>query len=293
MAWRLLKYFRPILLLQAAWAAFSSLFTFMPTLLLKAILEYVERPDDTPANAAWLYVVLLFVAGCIMAICDGQALWLGRRLWVRLHSIIVGEIYAKALRRKVATGSDTILGSQDDPTPKQSFISRLLCLGREKTSKDTKQPTPDEAASKPDSQANVGTIINLMAIDSFKVSEVSAYLHFLWTSVPIEIALSVAFLYRILGLSSVAGIGFMIILLPINLMIANGFSAYQKKIMTATDARIQITNEVLQNIRIIKFFAWEQRFAHIVEEKRALELKHLRNRYILWSLAATIFYGSP
>ncbi|KAH0016775.1 bile acid-transporting ATPase, partial [Aureobasidium melanogenum] len=63
--------------------------------------------------------------------------------------------------------------------------------------------------------------------------------------------------------------------------------------LAATDARIHTTNEVLTNIRIIKYFAWEQRFLGQVDEKRAVELKNLRNRYIVWAVAATIWGGAP
>ena len=61
LAFHLLKYFKKGLLIQAAWAAISGLITFVPTLLLKAILEYVENPSSVPRNAAWFYVFLLFV----------------------------------------------------------------------------------------------------------------------------------------------------------------------------------------------------------------------------------------
>lgn len=293
LAWHLLKYFRRLFLLQAAWAAFAALFTFAPTLLLKAILEYIEEPDVTPVNAAWLYVILLLATGVITAVGEGQALWIGRRICIRLRAVIIGEIYAKALRRKVTAGADTVLGAEDKNKRKPGIIGRVLTFGREKKAKNTDPSQTQLVKPKEDSQANVGTIINLMAVDSFKVSEVSAYLHFLWASVPIEIVLSVVLLYGLLGYSSIAGIAVMIFLLPINIAIARGFSKIQKKIMAATDARIHITNEVLQNIRIIKFFAWEQRFGQMVNGKRSAELRSLRNRYMLWSVAATLWYGAP
>ena len=85
----------------------------------------------------------------------------------------------------------------------------------------------------------------------------------------------------------------MVLLVPINMFISNKFSAIQKKIMSTTDKRIHSTNEVLQNIRIIKFFAWEERFGHNVNDARAAELRQLRRRYLLWSFAATSWYGSP
>lgn len=85
----------------------------------------------------------------------------------------------------------------------------------------------------------------------------------------------------------------MFFLLPINYFISSQFSEIQKKIMAATDERIHATNEVLQNIRIIKFFAWEARFAQVVDRSRSAELVQLRNRYILWAIAAALWYGSP
>ena len=105
--------------------------------------------------------------------------------------------------------------------------------------------------------------------------------------------MAVVLLYQILGWSSIAGISVMILLIPINYAISTRFSVIQKKIMSTTDKRIHATNEVLQNIRIIKFFAWEERFGHMVGGSRSAELKQLRNRYILWAIAATSWYGSP
>ena len=62
LAWHLLKYFKTGLLIQSSWAAISGFNTFIPTLLLKVILEYVEEPQGKPKNAAWLYVCLLYTS---------------------------------------------------------------------------------------------------------------------------------------------------------------------------------------------------------------------------------------
>jgi len=61
--------------------------------------------------------------------------------------------------------------------------------------------------------------------------------------------------------------------------------------MATTDKRIHTTNEVFQNIRIIKFFAWEERFAQVVSESRTAELRALRDRYILWAVAGLSPYS--
>lgn len=295
LAFHLLKYFKRGFIIQAAWAAISGLNLFIPTLLLKAILEYVENPQDTPPNAAWFYVILLFVSGVVSALSGGQALWKGRKICIRLRAIIIGEIYAKALRRRAAAAADKVLGQEEkkgDKEQKPSLLQRLKNSIRgkkpvEATKPDTKEPEDGGE------QVTSGAIINLMAVDSFKVSEISAYLHFLWAETPVQVVLAIVLLYRILGYSSIAGIGMMALLLPVNLTISKQFAKIQKLILAATDARIHTTNEVLTNIRIIKYFAWEQRFLGLVEEKRKTELKFLRNRYIIWALAATIWGGAP
>ena len=287
LAWHLLKYFKRELILQSLWAIISGLFTFAPTLLLKVFLEFVEDPRDTPVNAAWFYIVLLALSSCIKAVTDGQALWLGRKICIRLRAVVVGEVYAKSLRRKAAAGKDTVLGEKKSIAEAQKAPKEKLS----QTNKSSSSEHPTTGST--DSQVNVGTIINLMAIDSFKVSEISAYLHFLWGTTPIQLLVCIALLYRILGLSSLVGIVMMMLVLPINMFIAQQFSKTQKKVMAATDLRIHTTNEVLQNIRIIKYFAWEQRFGSIVDEKRHAELRALRRKYILWTTAAGVWFGVP
>jgi len=161
LAWTLAKHFKRELAVQAAWAVFYSMFTFAPTLLLRIILQYVESPEDTPKNVAWLFVVLLFVTATFQAIGSGQALYVGRRICIRLHSVIVGEIYAKTLRRRAAAGADRALGPRGKSDGEQDGEGKTIV-------------TEDNGE-----QANAGAIINLMSVDSFKVAEVCAYLHFL------------------------------------------------------------------------------------------------------------------
>jgi ABC-type multidrug transport system fused ATPase/permease subunit len=295
LAFHLLKVFKRGLLIQAAWAALSGFLTFAPTLLLKAILEYVEAPDFSPRNVAWFYVILLFVSGCLSALADGQALWIGRKVCIRLRAVIIGEIYGKALKRRAAAGTDKVLGEEKkkpEDEQKPGPLKRMMTFGRKKK-KATEDPKQQVQEADAEAQVTTGAIINLMAVDAFKVSEICAYLHFLWAATPVQVVMAVGLLYGILGYSSIAGIGMMIFLLPINLWVAKQFSSIQKLILAATDARIHSTNEVLSNIRIIKYFAWEQRFIGVVNDKRYQELKLLRRRYILWAIAATIWSGSP
>lgn len=284
LTWRLIGFFKGLLAAQFAWTVLYSFLTFAPTLLLRAILEYVETPDKYPRNVAWLYVGLLFITGIVQTTGSGVALFIGRRICIRLRAIIVGEIYSKALRRKAAAAERT-LGQKDEKKKEDE--------SKKKKATDEEQPASKESEETDESQANVGAIINLMAVDSFKVAEICAYLHFLVASTPVQLTVAIALLYGVMGWSSIAGIGVMMCLFPINYSISRQFSRIQNKIMAITDKRIQTTNEVLQNVRIIKYFAWEQRYEGVISEPRALELRQLRNRYILWGVAASLWYSTP
>ncbi|KAK8112179.1 ABC transporter [Apiospora kogelbergensis] len=301
----LAKYFKSDLILQCLWALASGVLTFAPTLLLKAILEYVETPEIAPVNVLWLYVILLPIADIIRSVADGQALWIGRRICIRIRAIIIGDIYAKALRRKAASGKDTALGtSNGKEAAKETRLDKLKRMIGLKRKSDSSNGTAgasstgeiskkEDSTKDSDEQANLGTIINLMSVDSFKISEVTSYLHFLLASAPSQLVMSVILLWQVMGLSAIPGLVIMVFLLPMNILLAKGFQYTQKKIMTATDKRIHTTNEVLQNIRIIKYFAWEQRFGDIVDQKRRAELKALRNRYMIWALAVAIWNTVP
>ncbi|KAK4122140.1 P-loop containing nucleoside triphosphate hydrolase protein [Parathielavia appendiculata] len=309
LAFHLVRYFKGLLLAQALWAVGAGVLTFAPTLLLRAILQYVEDPAMAPRNVLWLYVILLPVTDILRSVCDGQALWIGRKICINIRAILVGEIYAKALRRKAAAGKDTTLGAAADKKKdfdaegaKGGIIAKTKrLLGLEKRSKDN-QTGRDRATvgadkkdmtGESDEQANLGTIINLMSVDSFKVSEVTSYLHFLIAAAPTQLLVSIILLYQVMGLSAIPGFVVMALLLPVNIAFGKGFNSSQKRIMAATDKRIHTTNEILQNIRIIKYFAWEHRFATIVDEKRRAELKALRRRFMIWAAAVAVWNTVP
>lgn len=304
LSWHLTKFFKGMFLVQCLWGLMAGVLTFAPTLLLKAILELVEKPDSAPRNVLWLYVILLPLSDLVRSIADGQALWIGRKMCIKIRAIIIGEIYAKALRRKAASGNDSALSStkKEEPETRMSKLKRWVGLKRSDGKKTDDQAsthsadsgsTKGDAPKAADEQANMGTIINLMSVDSFKIGEVTSYLHFLLALAPAQLVVSIVLLWQVMGRSAVPGLIVMVFLLPVNILLAKGYRYTQKLIMAATDKRIHTTNEVLQNIRIIKYFAWEQRFSQIVDEKRRAELQALRIRYMIWACAVAIWNTVP
>lgn len=89
---------------------------------------------------------------------------------------------------------------------------------------------------------------------------------------PVEIILSVVFLYGLLGWSSLVGVAMMIVTMIIPGMLAKLLAKVERRTRLASDARIEAMTETLNSVRIIKFFGMEKVFLSRIREKRENEL---------------------
>ncbi|XP_051002569.1 ATP-binding cassette sub-family C member 2 [Acomys russatus] len=123
-------------------------------------------------------------------------------------------------------------------------------------------------------QYTIGETVNLMSVDTQKLMDVTNYIHLVWSSV-LQIALSIFFLWNELGPSVLAGVGVMILLIPVNGVLAAKSRKIQVQNMKNKDKRLKIMNEILSGIKILKYFAWEPSFKEQVDSLRNKELKNL------------------
>ncbi|KFO27170.1 canalicular multispecific organic anion transporter 1 [Fukomys damarensis] len=120
----------------------------------------------------------------------------------------------------------------------------------------------------------IGETVNLMSVDAQKLMDVSSYIHLLWSSV-LQIALSILFLWQELGPSVLAGVGVMVLLVPINGILVHKNRNIQFKTMKYKDKRLKLMNEILSGIKILKYFAWEPSFKDQINNFRKKELRNL------------------
>uniref|UniRef100_A0A0P6J763 Canalicular multispecific organic anion transporter 1 n=1 Tax=Heterocephalus glaber TaxID=10181 RepID=A0A0P6J763_HETGA len=123
-------------------------------------------------------------------------------------------------------------------------------------------------------QYTIGETVNLMSVDAQKLMDTSNFIHLLWSTV-LQIGLSIFFLWRELGPSVLAGVGVMVLLIPVNGILATKNRNIQFKNMKYKDKRLKIMNEILSGIKILKYFAWEPSFKDNVNNLRKKELKNL------------------
>ncbi|XP_035225144.1 multidrug resistance-associated protein 1-like [Stegodyphus dumicola] len=141
-------------------------------------------------------------------------------------------------------------------------------------------------------ESTIGEIVNLMSVDSQRFMDLMPYLNMVW-SAPLQIIVSLALLWNVLGPSALAGLLVMVVLMPLNAFIASEVKKKQVKQMKFKDERVKLVNEVLSGIKVLKLYAWEEAFRKKVNVFRERELRHLRKIAYLNAVSAMTWNCSP
>ncbi|XP_045495078.1 multidrug resistance-associated protein 1 isoform X3 [Colias croceus] len=141
-------------------------------------------------------------------------------------------------------------------------------------------------------ESTVGEIVNLMSVDAQRFLELTAYLNMVW-SAPLQIALALYFLWGILGPSVLAGLAVMIVLIPVNGLIASRVKTLQIRQMKYKDERVKLMNEVLNGIKVLKMYAWEPSFEEQILKIRNKEMNVLKQTAYLNSATSFIWSCAP
>ncbi|KAL7271985.1 ATP-binding cassette glutathione S-conjugate transporter ycf1 [Rhizina undulata] len=122
---------------------------------------------------------------------------------------------------------------------------------------------------------STGDIVNLQAVDTQRLQDITQYGQQLW-SAPFQITLCMISLYQLLGPSMFAGIAAMLIMIPVNGIVARFMKRLQQQQMKNKDARTRLMTEILNNMKSIKLYGWSSPFM--------AKLNHVRNDQELYTL---------
>ncbi|XP_054154781.1 multidrug resistance-associated protein 1-like [Oppia nitens] len=116
-----------------------------------------------------------------------------------------------------------------------------------------------------------GEIVNIMAIDCQRISEQAVNLITILSN-PIQLIIAVYLLYQQLGVAAFAGIIYMFVSLILNVLVGLFTLQLNKQMMSIKDKRQNLMNEILNGIKVLKLYAWEEAFMGLVEKIRTKEL---------------------
>uniref|UniRef100_A0A8W4FKS1 Cystic fibrosis transmembrane conductance regulator n=1 Tax=Sus scrofa TaxID=9823 RepID=A0A8W4FKS1_PIG len=138
-------------------------------------------------------------------------------------------------------------------------------------------------------ETSTGQIVNLLSNDVNRFDQVTMLLHFLWVG-PLQAVAVTALLWMEVGISCLAGMAVLILLLLLQTCIGKLFSSLRSKTAAYTDDRIRTVSEVITGIRTVKMYTWEKSFADLIARLRRKEgSKILRSSYLRGLNLASFF----
>lgn len=118
----------------------------------------------------------------------------------------------------------------------------------------------------------IGEIVNYSQLDTSRMEQVASSIHILWDG-SFQVIGYTALLLHFLGPSVLAGIAAMVFIIPMNTFFLKKISDLKARMLKFTDARVKLTNEILQGVRAIKSYNWEEAFEGQLSTVRRQELE--------------------
>lgn len=110
-----------------------------------------------------------------------------------------------------------------------------------------------------------------MSVDTYRIDQAFGLFHIIWTA-PLSVLITLALLLVNLTYSALAGFGLLVIAMPLLSKAVKGLFARRRDINKITDQRVSLTQEILQSVRFVKFFGWEESFLKRLDEFRSREI---------------------
>uniref|UniRef100_A0AAX7TN41 ATP-binding cassette, sub-family C (CFTR/MRP), member 12 n=1 Tax=Astatotilapia calliptera TaxID=8154 RepID=A0AAX7TN41_ASTCA len=125
------------------------------------------------------------------------------------------------------------------------------------------------------SGVSMGEMINILTSDGQRMFEAVVLGSFLLSSTVLYV-LCIVYICYILGYTALTGIFTYLIFVPVQIFLAKLINKFRWKSLLITDSRVRTMNEILNSIKLIKMYAWEDSFEKTITGLRKNEKKQLQ-----------------
>ena len=254
------------------------------------IAKHSDRPEPHIGTGVGLAVGITAMM-VVQSFGVSHFIYRGMMVGGQSRGVLIGAIYEKAM---VISGRARA-GDVDTRHNLQSKVE-----GEGEGEDDKKKPKKSQKAkgSKAQEEEAIGwgngRITNLMSVDTYRIDQASALFHITWTA-PIALLITLALLIVNLSYNALAGFGLLVIGAPMLAVAIKSLFRRRKDINKITDQRVSLTQEILQSVRFVKYFGWEEAFLERLAGYRKTEiyaiqvLLTIRNAINAVSMALPIF----
>uniref|UniRef100_A0A3Q2Q4P1 ATP-binding cassette sub-family C member 5 n=1 Tax=Fundulus heteroclitus TaxID=8078 RepID=A0A3Q2Q4P1_FUNHE len=122
---------------------------------------------------------------------------------------------------------------------------------------------------------SMGEMINVLTNDGHRMFEAVLFGSFALCTPVIFIA-SIVYACHVLGYTALTGVCIYVLFVPIQFLLAKLINKFRWKAMQITDNRVRTMNEILNSIKLIKMYAWEESFEKKIAGLRKKEKKQIQ-----------------
>ncbi|XP_067131124.1 ATP-binding cassette sub-family C member 4-like, partial [Centruroides vittatus] len=124
-------------------------------------------------------------------------------------------------------------------------------------------------------KSNVGQMVNLLANDVGRFQNKVFSVAHLFTS-PFFIIISILMLWQYYGWTILMGFLIIFLFVPIQFALSKVYSKLRLQAAILADERLNLLNEMIADMRLIKMYTWELPYAALIENIRLKEMKKIR-----------------
>jgi ATP-binding cassette, subfamily C (CFTR/MRP), member 1 len=204
-----------------------------------------------------------FVEKILEYVANGEASFAGLHSGIAFALILGGSSFIQAVVYNAAFYSMQCFGLQIRPALIAAIFRKSLRISN---SARASHPT--------------GEIMTLMSVDVERVRQACKLWNWLWMS-PVMVLVAVSLLYIQVGISSWV-VGLVLLFWGyFQEIMSEWVKSTRAKLVQCTGRRTMLTNEVLQGIRVIKLYAWEDPSQERINKVRVEEMALVRHYSML------------
>ncbi|KAF9479224.1 multidrug resistance-associated ABC transporter [Pholiota conissans] len=241
--------------------------SFASPVAMNRILVSLESSHKDDNVKAWAWVVALFLGPVFVSICFQWYQYKSTTLLTRTQGIITELIFEHSLR--VRFRGETSTDEEHITADAKAAQFQSTPAGNADSSR-----SGDLTKGRNKNDSIIGKLNTLVTVDIDNIVAAKDFLLF-FVQVPLELILSIIFLYVVLGWSAIVGFISIILLLPVPGHLASRMEKIQTAKMEKTDARVGAVAEVVRILRMVKLFGWEKQTSDRLKGKREIELAWL------------------
>ncbi|KAI8803261.1 P-loop containing nucleoside triphosphate hydrolase protein [Cladochytrium replicatum] len=141
-------------------------------------------------------------------------------------------------------------------------------------------------------RGGAGDIINIISTDVTRIADAVVNFHFFWSAF-VECAAIIAIAFYEIQLAAFPVLGFILILLPLQMWFGQMTFVENREQTVATTLRVHLMSEILTAIKLVKFYAWETPFQQKISAIREKEMYHIRRVMLIKSFNFMVVFAIP